>query len=73
MHPRIAQLAGKVLDGNLLDRAEAAELARVGRDDPDDLYDLFYWANRIRIRFVGRDVKFCAIVAAKVGGVQRGL
>ena len=32
------------------------------------LYDLFYWANRIRIRFVGRDVKFCAIVAAKVGG-----
>ena len=34
----------------------------------DDVYDLFYWANKIRIRFVGRDVKFCSIVAAKVGG-----
>ncbi len=34
----------------------------------DDVYDLFYWANKIRIRFAGRDVKFCAIVAAKVGG-----
>jgi biotin synthase len=68
LQPRIAQLARKVLDGSLLDRDEAAYLASVGRDDPDDLYDLFYWANKIRIRFVGRDVKFCAIVAAKVGG-----
>ena len=68
MHPRIAQLANKVLDGSLLDRDEAAYLAAVGTDDPDDVYDLFYWANKIRVRFVGRDVKFCAIVAAKVGG-----
>ena len=68
MHTRIAQLARKVLDGSLLDRDEAAYLSTVGRDDPDDVYDLFYWANKIRVRFVGRDVKFCAIVAAKVGG-----
>ena len=40
----------------------------VGRHDPDDVYDLFYWANKIRIRFIGPDVKFCAIVAAKAGG-----
>lgn len=65
MHPRIARLADKVLAGSLLDRADAEVLAAVGGDD---LYDLFYWANRIRIRFVGRDVRFCAIVAAKVGG-----
>jgi biotin synthase len=61
----IARLAGRVLDGQLLDRADAEYLTRVGGDD---IHDLFYWANRIRIRFVGRDVKFCAIVAAKVGG-----
>lgn len=65
MHSRIAELAGKVLAGELLDRQQAAELTRIAGDD---LYDLFYWANRIRIRFVGRDITFCAIVAAKVGG-----
>src|SRR5205085_5328730 len=65
MQPRIASLANKVLGGELLDRQDAAYLTRV---DGDDIYDLFYWANKIRIRFVGRDVRFCAIVAAKVGG-----
>src|SRR4051812_9980662 len=61
----IARLAEKVLGGALLDRHDAEQLARASADE---LYDLFYWANKIRIRFVGRDVKFCAIVAAKVGG-----
>lgn len=65
MHARIAQLANAVLQGRLLDRTDAEYLATV---QGDDLYDLFYWANKIRIQFVGRDVKFCAIVAAKVGG-----
>ena len=65
MQARIARCAEQVLGGGLLDRDDAAHLASVGGDD---VYDLFYWANKIRIRFVGRDVKFCAIVAAKVGG-----
>jgi biotin synthase len=61
----IARIAQRVLGGELIERQDAEYLARVGGDD---IYDLFYWANKIRIRFVGRDVKFCAIVAAKVGG-----
>ena len=65
MQARIARLAERVLDGELLDRDAAAYLTTVGGDD---VYDLFYWANKIRIRFMGRDVKFCAIVAAKAGG-----
>jgi biotin synthase len=65
VHARIAHLAGKVLDGQLLNRDEAAYLTTVSGDD---LYDLFYWANKVRIAFKGRDVKFCAIIAAKVGG-----
>ncbi|HEY7089372.1 MAG TPA: biotin synthase BioB [Tepidisphaeraceae bacterium] len=65
MEGHIAELARRVLDGQLVGRHEAELLTRVGGDD---IYDLFYWANKIRIRFVGRDVKFCAIVAAKVGG-----
>ena len=65
MHTGVARLADKVLSGGLLDRDEAAFLTRVGGQD---IYDLFYWANKIRVRFVGPDVRFCAIVAAKVGG-----
>jgi biotin synthase len=61
----IARIAQRVLGGELIERQDAEYLCRVGGDD---IYDLFYWANKIRIRFVGRDVKFCAIVAAKVGG-----
>jgi biotin synthase len=61
----IARLGERVLNGELLDREDAAELAKVGGEH---VFDLFYWANRIRIRFVGPDVKFCAIVAAKLGG-----
>lgn len=65
MHSQVAALAQRVLDGQLLDREQAGFLTTVSGDD---LYDLFYWANKIRIRFVGRDVKFCAIIAAKAGG-----
>ncbi|HYO10753.1 MAG TPA: biotin synthase BioB [Tepidisphaeraceae bacterium] len=65
MQPRIARLAEHVLGGGLLTRSDADYLTTVAGDDVDDL---FYWANKVRIAHVGRDVKFCAIVAAKVGG-----
>lgn len=65
MQTRVAQIAQHVLAGGMVDRSDAQYLARVGGDD---VYDLFYWANKIRIARMGRDVKFCAIVAAKVGG-----
>jgi biotin synthase len=64
VNPRIVGLAQRVLRGETLDRRDAADLVDVAGDET---YDLFYWANRIRIQFVGRDVKFCAIVAGKVG------
>ncbi len=65
MQPYIANLARRVASGELLDRSDAESLVRVGGED---IYDLFYWANKIRVKFMGRDVKFSAIVAAKVGG-----
>jgi biotin synthase len=61
---RIAQLGQAVLDGQSVTRDQARELARV---TGDEVYDLFYWANRIRIQYVGRHVHFCSIVAGKVG------
>lgn len=65
MLTRVVEIARDVLEGKLLSRAEAEELVKV---QGDDLHDLFYWANKIRIAHRGRAVKFCAIVAAKVGG-----
>lgn len=60
----IAETARHVLDGGSVDRNTATTLSQV---QGDSLIDLFYWANKIRIRFVGRAVRFCSIVAAKVG------
>lgn len=60
----IADLAQQVLAGGKLNREQALALTRV---TGDERYDLFYWANRIRTRFVGRAVKFCSIVAGKAG------
>jgi len=68
LQQRIARLAEKVLDGGRLDRTDAEYLATVGGVGGDDVYDLFYWANKIRIHYKARDVKFCDIVVAKVGG-----
>ncbi|MEX2214079.1 MAG: biotin synthase BioB [Phycisphaeraceae bacterium] len=61
---RIAALARIILDGGQIDRAQARELTLVSGDA---LYDLFFWANKIRIKFTGHAVKFCSIVAGKVG------
>lgn len=60
----IEQLGRRVLSGDPLTQTQARQLCAV---DGDELYDLFYWANKIRIKFVGRQVKFCSIIAAKVG------
>lgn len=47
------------------DRDTAAKLLEASTGD--GIYDLFYWANRIRLRRVGRAIRFCAIAAGKVG------
>lgn len=65
MSERVASLAMRVLAGQKLTREEARTLTEV---EGDELYDLLYWSNKIRIKFVGRHVEFCSIVAGKVGG-----
>ena len=64
MNPQIAQMGRRVLDADSLGPAEALFLAGL---EGDDLYDLFYWANRVRLKHFGRRVTFCSIAAAKVG------
>jgi len=61
---RIAAIALRVLGGESISREDALALTRARGDE---LYDLFYWANKLRIRFVGPRVRFCSIVTGKVG------
>lgn len=59
----IDRLAGKILDGYLVDYAEAQQLARL----EDCLEDLLYAAYRIRKCFRGEEIDFCSIINAKSG------
>ena len=60
----IAELASHVLAGKKLTLDQAMQLSEISGQA---LYDLFFWANKIKIKFVGAEVKFCSIIAAKVG------
>lgn len=59
------RLGIQVLTGTPLSREQARELTQL---QGNDLYDLFFWANKIRIANVGVSAKFCSIVTGKVGG-----
>jgi len=61
---RIARISKKVLAGG---EASEAELIFLSRLAGEAVYELLYWANRIRTKFHGRKVKFCSIVSAKQG------
>lgn len=64
-YEKVAAIARRILDqAGALTRDEALFLA-----DPQqsDLDDLLYWANKIRRKFVGDEVKACGIVSAKTG------
>ncbi len=58
------EAAGRVLNGEALDREDARTLMAVGRDR---LLLLFYHADRIRRRFRPQGVRLCSIINAKSG------
>ena len=62
----IAEVAQGILAGGAgVDYSTSAELARAASGD--NIYDLLYWANRIRLAKVGPQIRLCAIVAGKIG------
>ena len=64
MNKKIADIAEKILNGSSPDKAEIEYLFL-----PDnDLWDLLYWANRIREKFFGNKIKVCSIIPARLGG-----
>jgi biotin synthase len=61
---RIADLARLVLQGNSITPDDA--LALLATDGPQR-YDLFYWANRIRLERFGPNLSLCSIASARTG------
>jgi biotin synthase len=67
-HDMIGELARAVLAGRSLAVEQALVLTQV---NGEALYDLFHWANRIRLHFVGPAVHACSIVAGKTGSCEQ--
>lgn len=61
----IAFFGEKVLSGEALDQEEAGRLAEM--NGPEQIFDLIFWANKIRWKYKGAIVDLCAIVNAKSG------
>lgn len=59
------RLGIQVLSGTPLTREQARALCAL---EGQQIYDLMFWANKIRVAFVGPNAKFCSIVTGKVGG-----
>lgn len=65
MDTRIFELAQFVLEGGVLDSSGAELLLhRSGAD----LFDILYWANKIRQKHFGDTVRICSIVPGRLGG-----
>lgn len=63
MDPRIARLGRQSERGRGISRQAALGLA----SGEGDIYDVLYWANRVRRKHKGDAVRFCAIMSAKQG------
>jgi biotin synthase len=68
MDKRISDIAALVLAGGLLDKEQAAVLLE---REGAELYDILYWANRIRGKFFGNGVRICSIVPGRLGGCEQ--
>ncbi len=64
MNDKIKTIANQSLRNEPISREDAHYLMQI---DSDEIYDLFYWANQIRLRYFGRSIKACSIVSAKQG------
>ena len=67
MNKKIAEIAEKILNGSNPNRAEIEYLF----SQDNALWDLLYWANRIREKFFGNKIKVCSIIPARLGGCSQ--
>jgi biotin synthase len=65
VNEKIIQIAEQVLNNHLIDRTQIDYLFSLDRDF---VWDILYWANRIRKNFFGNEIKVCSIIPARLGG-----
>ncbi|WKZ20269.1 MAG: biotin synthase BioB [Candidatus Jettenia sp. CY-1] len=64
MNDRIKKIAHRSLQNEPVSRDDALFLMGI---EGDEVYDVFYWANQIRLQYFGHDINTCSIVSAKQG------
>ncbi|MBE7443982.1 MAG: biotin synthase BioB [Planctomycetia bacterium] len=64
MNDKIKTIARQSLRNEPISHEDARYLMQI---DGDEIYDVFYWANQIRLRYFGHSIKACSIVSAKQG------
>ena len=64
MNDVIQKLAQQVLENKTITRKYAEYLMFL---EGEAIFDLLYWANKIRLKFVGNEITCCAIISAKQG------
>lgn len=64
MNNKIKKIAEQSLQNERISREDALYLIQI---DDDEVYDLLYWANQIRLKYFGHSIKACSIVSAKQG------
>jgi biotin synthase len=64
MNDKIKTIANQSLQNEPISREDAHYLMQI---NSDEIYDVFYWANQIRLRYFGHSIKTCSIVSAKQG------
>jgi biotin synthase len=68
MNDKIGAIAECCLSGGEIDRGQIDILLSEARTA---LFDLLYWANRIRERFFGNKIRICSIIPGRLGGCNQ--
>ncbi|MDD5135613.1 MAG: biotin synthase BioB [Phycisphaerae bacterium] len=68
MNERITHIAADVLYDRLIDRTQIDYLFSL---NGDFVWDILYWANKIRKNFFGEEIKVCSIIPARLGGCSQ--
>ena len=60
----VNELSAKVLSGKSLSYDEAKELLNI---EGNEVYDLLFFAHKIKLKFIKKEAELCAIIPGKVG------
>lgn len=67
MNEKLAQIAKDILDGKIIDRSKIEYLFSLD----ENVWDILYWANKIREKYFGREIRICSIIPARLGGCSQ--